>query len=95
MTVYSVLRKLLTIGLVLSLATFALSYVVGLLDNRSLSSFVALLATLVLALTPLASVIFIAVEETRRRDYGGLIVAALVMLVIIISLILMPRGLAP
>ncbi|MEM2214247.1 MAG: hypothetical protein QXD66_02155 [Candidatus Nezhaarchaeales archaeon] len=92
MMVYNALKKLFTIGLAISLIAFALSFVLSLLENRLLKDLAALFATLVLALTPLASVVFIAMEEAKRRNYGGLMTAALVMLVILISLVLMLGG---
>lgn len=83
-----VLMRGLTVGLVLSLISFALSYVIGLFSDKVLSYIIALFATLTLTFTPLMSVIFIAVEEAKRKDYGGLMIAALVMLVVIVSLML-------
>lgn len=92
MAIERLLRKVLTAGLILSLASFALSYAMSLFGDELLSSFTSLFATLVLAFTPLISVIFIAVEETRRRNYGGLMIAALVMLVVIASLMFILRS---
>lgn len=91
MALERLLRRVLTVGLILSLASFALSYAMSLFDDKLLSSFTALFAVLALAFTPLTSVIFIAVEEAKRKNYGGLIMAALVILVVITSLVLMLR----
>ncbi|MDH5816073.1 MAG: hypothetical protein QE164_04785 [Candidatus Nezhaarchaeota archaeon] len=89
MTIYNTLKKLFTIGLAASLIAFALSFMLSLFDNKSLNDLVAFIATLILALTPLTSVVFIAISETKRRSYEGLMMAVLVILIILVSLMLM------
>ncbi|MEM4577093.1 MAG: hypothetical protein QW701_06605 [Candidatus Nezhaarchaeales archaeon] len=82
------LKKFLNIGITISVAIFALSYVMSIFEYKSFSSFTSLLATFMLVFTPLAVVLAIAVEMARKKDFNGLFMSVLVIVVIAISIVM-------
>ena len=92
MSIENILKKALTIGLLISLALFALSLTMSVMELSVLSNYFSLFATLTLLVTPLCGLIAIAVGLARSGDYKGLLTVMIVAIIISITLLIALLG---
>ncbi len=92
MSIEGILKKALTIGLLISLALFALSLSMSVMKLSVLSNYFSLFATLTLLVTPLCGLIAIAVGLARSGDYKGLLTVMIVVIIISITLLIASLG---
>lgn len=87
MTIEKLLRRILTTSIIISVTTFTLSYIISLFGYKPLGNLTSLFATLTLALTPLVVVLAIAVEMAKKRDFNGLFMSIIIIIVMAISVV--------
>ena len=88
MSVGELLKRAFTIGLIASLIIFTISLICYVLGMSLLAIDTSFIAAIVLLLTPMSSLIAVAIELARRGDYRGLITVIVVVCIVAISMLI-------